>query len=141
MGRFFSGDGGKLFVTHAGTHELSVIDFPALLERMKREGRSNEPVSERLGFLHGLRTRIALPLNGPRAVDSDGKNVYVAGYFSDSLAEVSLKDACKSRAIPLNVQFRPSRENWGNGILMMPPIASRGGRAAPPATRTAGWTA
>lgn len=23
----FSGDGGKLFVTHAGTHELSVIDF------------------------------------------------------------------------------------------------------------------
>ena len=109
----FSGDGGKLFVTHAGTHELSVIDFPALLERMKREGRGNEPVSERLGFLHGLRTRIALPLNGPRSVASDGKNVYVAGYFSDSLAEVSLKDACKSRAIPLNGQFRPSREKLG----------------------------
>lgn len=109
----FSEDGGKLFVTHAGTHELSVIDFPALLERMKREGRSNEPVSERLGFLHGLRTRIALPLNGPRSVASDGKNVYVAGYFSDSLAEISLKDACKSRAIPLNGQFRPSREKLG----------------------------
>ena len=42
----------------------------------------------------------SLPLNGPRSVASDGKNVYVAGYFSDSLAEISLKDACKSRAIP-----------------------------------------
>ena len=46
-------------------------------------------------------------------MDSDGKNVYVAGYFSDSLAEVSLKDACKSRAILLNGQFRPSREKLG----------------------------
>ena len=50
---------------------------------------------------------------GPRSVASDGNNVYVAGYFSDSLAEISLKDACKSRAIPLNGQFRPSREKLG----------------------------
>lgn len=37
----------------------------------------------------------------------------MAGYFSDSLAEISLKDACKSRAIPLNAPFRPSREKLG----------------------------
>jgi hypothetical protein len=30
----FSGDGRKLLVTHAGTHELSVVDHPALLERI-----------------------------------------------------------------------------------------------------------
>ncbi|MCC8149530.1 MAG: c-type cytochrome [Akkermansia sp.] len=112
-GVLFSGDGGKLLVTHAGTHELSVIDFPVLLERMKREDRENEPVSERLGFLHGLRLRVPLPLNGPRALASDGKNVYVAGYFSDTLAEVPLKAGAEPRKIALNGDFRPSREKMG----------------------------
>lgn len=109
----FSGDGGKLFVTHAGTHELSVIDFPGLLDRMKRENRENEPVSERLGFLHGLRTRIPLPLNGPRSLACDGKNVYVAGYFSDTLAQVPLKGEVQPRKIALNEGFQPSRERLG----------------------------
>lgn len=109
----FSGDGSKLLVTHAGTHELSVIDFPALLERMKRENGKQEPVSERLGFLHDIRTRVPLPLNGPRAVAADGENVYVAGYFSDTLAQVPLNAPGAPAGIPLNEGVRPSREKLG----------------------------
>lgn len=112
-GVLFTGDCGKLLVTHAGTHELSVIDFPALLERMKREDGDREPVSERLGFLHDLRTRVPLPLNGPRSLATDGNNVYVAGYFSDSVAEVPLKADAAPRKIALNEGFQPSREKLG----------------------------
>lgn len=112
-GVLFTGDGGKLLVTHAGTHELSVIDFPALLERMKREDGDREPVSERLGFLHDLRTRVPLPLNGPRSLATDGNNVYVAGYFSDSVAEVPLKADAAPRKIALNEGFQLSREKLG----------------------------
>lgn len=112
-GVLFTGDGGKLLVTHAGTHELSVIDFPALLERMKREDGDRKPVSERLGFLHDLRTRVPLPLNGPRSLATDGNNVYVAGYFSDSVAEVHLKADAAPRKIALNEGFQPSREKLG----------------------------
>ena len=112
-GVLFSADGSRLLVTHAGTHELSVIDFPALLERMKREDRGGESVSERLGFLHDLRTRIPLPLNGPRALAADGEKVYVAGFFSDTLAEVPLRQEGAARSIPLNEGVQPSREQLG----------------------------
>lgn len=112
-GVLFSADGSRLLVTHAGTHELSVIDFPALLERMKREDRGGESVSERLGFLHDLRTRIPLPLNGPRALAADGEKVYVAGFFSDTLAEVPLRQEGAARSIPLNEGVQPSRERLG----------------------------
>lgn len=112
-GVLFSEDGRRLLVTHAGTHELSVIDFPGLLERMKREDRGGEPVSERLGFLHGLRTRIPLPLNGPRAVAAAGEKAYVAGFFSDTLAEVPLKPDAVPVNIPLNEGFLPSRARLG----------------------------
>ena len=112
-GVLFSPDGSRLLVTHAGTHELSIIDFPALLARMKKEDRAGNPVSERLGFLHDIRTRVRLPLNGPRALASDGENVYVTGYFSDTLAQVPLKADAVPRNIPLNAEYRPSRERLG----------------------------
>lgn len=109
----FAADGKKLFVTHAGTHELSVIEFPALLERMNSEKKGNEPVSERLGFLHDLRVRIPLPLNGPRSLAIGDDRVYVAGYFSDTLAEVSLMTPFNLRKILLNNHFCPTKEKLG----------------------------
>lgn len=107
----FSADGGRLLVTHAGTHELSVIDFPGLLERMKSD-RGEEPVSELLGFLNGLRTRIALPVNGPRALALAGGKAYAAGYFSDTLAEIPLEGG-EPRAMQLGNGRQPSKERLG----------------------------
>ena len=94
-------DGKRILVTHAGTHELSVIEAPALLEKLA--GMTNaEASADDLAFLVGLRRRVALPLDGPRALAVSGARAFVAGYFSDNLVEVDLASAPpRFTAIPL----------------------------------------
>jgi len=41
-------------------------------------------------FLVGIRCRVTLPLNGPRALAVSGTRAFVAGYFSDNLVAVDL---------------------------------------------------
>jgi cytochrome c peroxidase len=100
----WTSDGRFICVTHAGTHELSVIDAPALLSkltslpaRLENPSRSNyssartiSDVPNDLAFLVGLRTRLKLPGNGPRALALSGDKAFVAHYFSDSLCLVDL---------------------------------------------------
>jgi len=101
-----STDGRWLLVTHAGTHELSVIDQPALLEKLARVARGEkvsevsataEDVPNDLSFLVGLRRRVALPGNGPRGLALTQSGVAIAEYFSDSLALVQLDGANRPR--------------------------------------------
>lgn len=87
----FTPDGNKLLVSHAGIHEVSVIDFPALINKIKTSKEQNKNVNQ-LSFLDGIRTRIKLPLNGPRSLITDGKNAYAAGYYSDNLVSFPLTD-------------------------------------------------
>jgi DNA-binding beta-propeller fold protein YncE len=114
----WSADGRRLCITHAGTHELSVIDFPALLKKLAAlparppppsasdtylASRSAADVPNDLSFLAGLRTRVKLGGNGPRAVVISGSRAYVAGYFSDSLEVVNLPAGqLTSRPLRLN---------------------------------------
>jgi YVTN family beta-propeller protein len=99
-------DGSTLVVTHSGTHEISVIDFPALIEKLRqvpvdRPGLTGAPyagtqhqadVPNDLSFLVGLRSRLRLPAvdRGPRSVLLLGGTAYVANYFSDTLAIVDV---------------------------------------------------
>ena len=89
----WSGDGRWLCVTHAGTHELSVIDAPALLAKLaslpaQLDPRTNSTSASRvaadvpndLAFLVGLRTRIPLPGKGPRALALAGPEVPMGGF-------------------------------------------------------------
>ncbi|HUT46367.1 MAG TPA: beta-propeller fold lactonase family protein [Sedimentisphaerales bacterium] len=109
-----------LCVTHAGTHELSVIDIAAMLEKInsynKRIGRQpqsfaggsytaygsgNEAPSNipnELSFLYGIRQRIKLPGKAPRALTIIGSNAYVAEYFTDSIAIVDISTDSRPRA-------------------------------------------
>jgi DNA-binding beta-propeller fold protein YncE/mono/diheme cytochrome c family protein len=104
----WSGDGRWLCVTHAGTHELSVIDFPALLKKLAAlpvtppppsvqdsyaSSRCVADVPNDLSFLYGLRHRVQLNGRGPRALSIVGSRAFVAGYFSDSLDVVDLSAA------------------------------------------------
>lgn len=92
-------DGKLICVTHAGTHELSVIDRAALHDRLAKAA-AGERVTEvtssagdvpnDLSFLVGIRRRIALGGNGPRALAVVGNTAYVAEYFTDSLSVVEL---------------------------------------------------
>ena len=99
----WTADGSQLFVTHAGTHELSIIDAPALLRKLgEREAalRSHSPSDTPAGtlapplndltFLTGLRQRVKLGQPGPRSLAVIGNKVYVGNYFADSLSVVDL---------------------------------------------------
>lgn len=86
-----SDDGKYLLVTHAGTHEISVIDRIRLHERLSdlsdasfSETPADVPYD--LGFLSGIRERLTLAGNGPRALAVEGNDLYVAEFFSDSLS-------------------------------------------------------
>jgi YVTN family beta-propeller protein len=98
-------DGRRLLVTHAGTHELSVIDAPALLAKLERLPETLAPgqvpdfttasnvkadVPTDLAFLVGLRQRVRLKGNGPRALAVAGEAAWVAGYFSDTLEVIDV---------------------------------------------------
>ena len=95
-------DGKHLYVTHAGTHEISVIDAPGLLAKIDALPlRSEEPAAGKtqqaaariqsdvpndLSFLKGLRTRVALQGKGPRCLAVAGSKIFIGNYFSDSIS-------------------------------------------------------
>lgn len=79
--------GDKIYVTHSGTHDLSVIDYPAMEAKLKAYTGTKENLSYDLRFMYGIRERIKLGGNGPRkmAVSKDGKQIYIPTYFADTL--------------------------------------------------------
>jgi YVTN family beta-propeller protein len=124
-GAAWSADSRTLVVAHAGTHEVSVINFSAVLAKLAKlrpepllpnapfsyGARAHAPgdVSSDLSFLAGLRERRPLPAGdlGPRALVVVGRRAYVANYFSDTLTVLDL-DGLPSRAetIPLGPKPR-----------------------------------
>ncbi|MBN2317251.1 MAG: c-type cytochrome [Sedimentisphaerales bacterium] len=87
----FSHDGKALLITHAGTQELSVIDFPALLTRLEsRQGVSEYGFTIHKNVLSGIRERLALGITGARSLAVGDNYAYVGGYFSNDVAIVNL---------------------------------------------------
>jgi YVTN family beta-propeller protein len=127
----WSADSATLLITHAGTHEVSVIDFAGVLARLAKvpvmpdASKPYDPISASriqadvpndLAFLVGLRQRIHLSPNdlGPRAVLLLGRKAYVANYFSDSLSLLDLaRPEPKPQSIPL---LAPAGAVAGKGI-------------------------
>ncbi|NLZ03722.1 MAG: hypothetical protein GXY19_00940 [Phycisphaerae bacterium] len=85
-----TGDGRWLCVSHSGTHEVSIIDRLALHRKLDRVAAGPEDVASDLSFLVDLRRRVRLPGKGPRDIAVVGQTLYVAEYFSDSVATVDL---------------------------------------------------
>jgi hypothetical protein len=86
----FAGQGRRLLVTHAGTHELSLIDFDGLMARLLRPGAVATPPGHLYrNRLQGIRHRIPLGIEGPRSLCVTGDTAVAAGYFSDSLRIVT----------------------------------------------------
>lgn len=99
-----SDDDKYLFVAHNATHEVSVINFDALLKKLstvpvRKKGQSlddyevmeKNPAND-LSFLTGVRQRVRLEGIGPRGIDVQGSKVYVAQYFSDDLGVVDFEE-------------------------------------------------
>lgn len=92
-------DGRNVLVTHSGTHELSVIDQAALLDKLNRVAKGEkvtevsatpDDVPNDLSFMYSLRKRIKLTGNGPRGLVAIGRQVYTVEYFSDTMSVVDL---------------------------------------------------
>lgn len=89
----------KIVISHSGTHDISVIDYPAFIRKFEAYPQK-DALAYDLRFLYGLRERVALTGNGPRSfILKDGKAI-VPTYFSDTLNIVDL-NTCRVDAVPL----------------------------------------
>ncbi len=130
----WSADSKTVVVALAGTHEVSVTDFPALLDKLAKvasptpaagstalpysssASRVPSDVPNDLSFLVGVRERRRLPEGdlGPRAVVVVGRRAYAANYFSDTLSVVDLDgEYPKMGSIPLGPKPRMTIERQG----------------------------
>ncbi len=85
-------DGKWICVSQAGTHELRIIQSSDLLGEFARRTMQPMmavwPIYPSLG--ESLWRRVKLPGQGPRGLVVVGSKVYIAEYFSDTLAVVDL---------------------------------------------------
>lgn len=143
-------DSKYLCVAHAGTHELSVIDISAMLEKINSynkkadrriqdffgggytaydsSGEKPSNIPNELSFLYGIRKRIKLPGKAPRAVTVVGNNAYVAEYFTDSLAivDISPDSRPKSISIALGPQTQMTKRRKGQMLFNNAQICFQG---------------
>ena len=112
-----SQDGQYVCVAHAGTHEISVIDRAALHDKLDKVAagsnvsevsKTPEDVPNDLAFLVGMRRRIALSGNGPRALALTGDTAWAAEHFTDSLCSVSI--ASDTRPTPATLALGAKRK-------------------------------
>jgi len=134
-------DSKYLCVTHAGTHELSVIDIAALIDKInsynKRIGRRPDSftggsynasgsgslaasnIPNELSFLYGIRQRIKLSGKGPIALTIIGDKAYVAEYFTDSIAvmDINSESRFKAKSIALRPKTQMTAVRWGQMLF------------------------
>lgn len=101
----------SVFITHSGTHEVSVIDHKAM--RQKFENYPDKSVLDYdLTFLYGMRKRVPLQGNGPRNMILDGERLIIPTYFADVLNIMDIQTQ-EITAKALNPDREESKENRG----------------------------
>lgn len=98
-------------ITHSGTHEFSLISYPHFVEKFNATKDKSE-LAYQLSFLTGIRKRIALEGNGPRALVADGKQLFIACYFTDQI-NVYDREHHNKHVIELNPHFEESLARQG----------------------------
>jgi len=102
-----SPDGGRLFITLSGVHQLATMDLHGLTALI---GPNPDAFNNDLSILHReqLIQRLDLPAKGPRGIgiSSDGQTLAVAGYFSQNLITLD-SETLTPTAIPVGPQIEP----------------------------------
>lgn len=101
----------SLFITHSGTHEISVIDHQAMLKKFLSYP-DKTMLDYDLRFLYGLRKRIPLKGNGPRKMIMENGKLYIPTYFADILNIVDTQTT-EITSVNLNPDREESAENKG----------------------------
>jgi YVTN family beta-propeller protein len=120
-----SKDGRYLCVTHAGPHEISVIDRVALQARLdqctrgEKDSIAPENVPKEFSFLDGIRRRIKLAGNGPRGLVLIDNKAYAAEYFSDSIGIVDIlaENKAAARSVQLGSKAQMSAVRKGEMLF------------------------
>lgn len=102
----FSDNAQQLFISHNATNEISIINWPALLEKLKKapeapdstdpkileefEYLDKNPAND-LNYLGDLRKRVTLNGMGPKAILYHDTKLYVTQYFSDDIGVLETK--------------------------------------------------
>jgi len=91
------------------------LDKVAAGERVSEVSASAEDVPNDLSFLVGLRKRVRLAGNGPRALVLLGTTAYTANYFSDSIdsLDIAAEGMVKIRTIALGKDAEETPERKG----------------------------
>ncbi len=125
-------DGSTVCVTHAGSHEMSILDAEALVEKLlalpqeRASGVSRvaADVPNDLSFLGDMRRRVPLgtvgsAVNGPRGLALVGSRAIVAARFTDNLATVKLRPELSGTVgtIPLGPKRAMSQERRGEMLF------------------------
>ncbi len=92
-----------MVVSQSGTHDVSIIDYKALVERLEAY-EDKEVLDHDLYLLRGIRTRMAIVGNGPRNMALKDGVVYLPTYFSDNLNIINLKEQSLS-----HLAYNPDR--------------------------------
>ncbi len=124
-GVVMSPDGSLLCVAAAGTHELSLIDLKALTAKVEaaavsaEQGKVHLAAHNDLSFLSGIRTRVQLKGNGPRAIAIHSNTVYATEFFTDSLARVTVENgkAVEVVSIPLGPELAQTQVRRGEMLF------------------------
>jgi hypothetical protein len=120
----WSPNGLQLCIAHAGTHELSLIDFSALERRLS--GMPDGQVVGDFQSLEGIRHRVALDGNGPRALVLAQGFAYAAEFFSDSVSAVDLSARSVVGVISLSPTAPNDREREGERLFHDATICHQG---------------
>ena len=115
-------DGKTLAVSFAGTHDVALIDLPGLHEALAKEPKERLPqLVNELSLLRRYEVirRAASGGSGPRglAFGPEGKTLFVANYYSDSLGVVDVGRARLSGTIALGPRVEPDTVRRGEMLF------------------------
>ena len=83
-------DGRYLVTSQSGTHDVSVVDYAAMVKKLEGYAKPEE-LDYDMYFIQDVRRRRALSGNGPRAICLKDSKVYAPTYFSDTLNVIDLE--------------------------------------------------
>lgn len=115
-------DGKQLFVSHSGTHEITLLDCEKMHQVIEKTPPEEwEDLSRDLTFLYrnGVTTKFAAGGEGPRgiALSPDARDLLVANYYSDAVAELRASTGELRATIPLAEQREPDLVRRGEMLF------------------------
>jgi len=81
-----TGDGKYLCILHAGSQNMTVIDYEGLISIASKD----KDLSHDFTAIYSLKKHVSLPVKSPRSIAMVGNKAYITGYFSDSLYVISV---------------------------------------------------